>query len=425
VSDPKSDPARILKPIVALYGAFDRFNFGDLLFPVICRHFAPPEMQEQMEWRHFGLVDNDLRHKGGAKVDPIGMLLRRDPMPPGSMVIIAGGEVLTASASTLYGFLRDDLDKVSRSLAARIVRRIMGTQNRDQRAMRRLAVPWAFPLVPSRRDIPGSPPLAFLCAGGQGLSKLQPKQAGKIISNLRGASFVSVRDQDTHSTLLRAGIQDCVLTPDSVHAIRKLYSVDEITARSSQATQLTIRTHKPQGYFCFQSALRHLSKDPDRVAAQLDKLSDKSGLVPVLVAAGTALGHEDDTGLQAVSSKMQKPHAFVPIAQAAGIVALLANARLAISTSLHATIIASAYAIPRLPLTGLEQKTATYVKTWDPDGYIEGVDYSNMVELAICALHRSPTDLMTVAESLAAKAEENLRKMWQTMSCEREPHSLA
>ncbi len=205
------------------------------------------------------------------------------------------------------------------------------------------------------------------------------------------------------------------MVPDPVQAIRRIYTVNEVCSLASQATQLIINSYQESGYFCFQSALRHLNGNSEIVAERLDKIAEETGLIPVLVSAGTALLHEDHLGLYAVSIKMKQPHVLITMPSVMDIASLIACSRLVISTSLHAMILAISYEVPRLVLSGLEAKTANYVKHWDPVNFVNGVDYSNVVESALVALQSEPDWRHNLAESMASKAEGFIKEMWERM----------
>src|SRR5437868_5172597 len=79
------------RPLV-IFGACDRHNLGDLLFPhIIARMMAAPDV------RVAGLVARDLREYGGHRVEAIGTLVSDVGGTPITLVH-AGGELLTCTA---------------------------------------------------------------------------------------------------------------------------------------------------------------------------------------------------------------------------------------------------------------------------------------------------------------------------------------
>ncbi len=192
------------KPIIALYGAFDRFNFGDILFLTVARHYAPEVIIEKGDWRPYGLVDSDLRDRGGFKNFAISHLIHDKPMAPGSMLIVPGGEVLTASITSLYRCLFTDFHEPDRTFASLIRSRLGKKEDLTKRAMNRLGVPWKYPFVPMENQIPGNPLTAFLGVGGRTLSQFSPDNQQQICSALSSAKYLSVRDPLTHKALIES-----------------------------------------------------------------------------------------------------------------------------------------------------------------------------------------------------------------------------
>src|SRR5436190_1054322 len=75
---------------IVVFGAFDRHNLGDLLFPHVVATLLPGR-----DLVFAGLVDRDLTAWGGHGVQALGRLAD-DPRE--TSVIVAGGEVLTCEA---------------------------------------------------------------------------------------------------------------------------------------------------------------------------------------------------------------------------------------------------------------------------------------------------------------------------------------
>ncbi|MBN3820995.1 polysaccharide pyruvyl transferase family protein, partial [Paraburkholderia sp. Se-20369] len=84
-------PAQHDTPTV-LFGAFDRHNFGDLLFP----HVAA-RMLDCDDLRFAGLATRDLRRYGGHRVDAFDRIAAASREHPLNVVHV-GGELLTCNA---------------------------------------------------------------------------------------------------------------------------------------------------------------------------------------------------------------------------------------------------------------------------------------------------------------------------------------
>jgi hypothetical protein len=75
-----------------LFGAFDRHNFGDLLFPHILAAMLPGR-----RLRFAGLAESDMREYGGHEVEAIATLIDLCGENPVDIVHV-GGELLTCDA---------------------------------------------------------------------------------------------------------------------------------------------------------------------------------------------------------------------------------------------------------------------------------------------------------------------------------------
>jgi hypothetical protein len=79
-------------PPVILFGAWDRHNFGDLLFPHIAQALLPGH-----ETFVAGLAARDMRPHGGHEVQAITQVARAQA-GQGAVLLHAGGEILTCGA---------------------------------------------------------------------------------------------------------------------------------------------------------------------------------------------------------------------------------------------------------------------------------------------------------------------------------------
>ena len=79
---------------VLIIGSFDRYKYGDLLFPVVIERQLSTYGKD-FEFEYFGLVESDLSSVGGLPTKGLKEFYKQcnDPNKP-VHVIIAGGEAL-------------------------------------------------------------------------------------------------------------------------------------------------------------------------------------------------------------------------------------------------------------------------------------------------------------------------------------------
>ncbi len=351
-------------PRVAVLGAFDRFNFGDLLFPVVVEHV--------LQWsgcslpvEYYATISSDLRRFGGHQTKPIKDLFRPGALPDDSVVIIAGGEVLDARWTPT-------LETVLPAPLAFLVRRLRNRCGEDasDAFCRWLAGTSAVsPWVVAAADFTTRVRVAYNCVGGSQVTALPTAFRERVMKKLDQADFFSVRDARTRTELEAAGLAGRIhLAPDSAILVSRIFPFVQLEELAPSATRTMVRRHGA-GYLCFQVNKRLGQGQGKAIAKELRAIAHHHGLGIVLLANGRARNHEDHVALAEVRA------ALGPTADLAGgdqtifdILYLIASARVYAGTSLHGSITALAYAVPHVGLTRQVPKLESFLQTWDvPD----------------------------------------------------------
>src|SRR5690606_810698 len=97
-----------------IIGAFDRYNYGDLLFPLIIEKQLD-SYGKNFQYEYFGIVESDLSKEGGKPTLGLDAFYEQlaDPEQKAS-VIIAGGEALGVTWNSLYASLNKAFQKIHR-----------------------------------------------------------------------------------------------------------------------------------------------------------------------------------------------------------------------------------------------------------------------------------------------------------------------
>ncbi|MCM5571142.1 polysaccharide pyruvyl transferase family protein [Burkholderiaceae bacterium FT117] len=418
-----------MNPVV-LFGAFDRHNFGDLLFPHIAAAMLP-----DVEPLFAGLVERDMRALGGHRVRPLAGVpaalataaaLTAGGDRPGATLVHVGGEILTCDAWQAAVML----------LPPELVQPTIGRL--DAQPAQRIAWARSFlggtglaPYVASREGLPGIERVVYLGAGGTGLADCEPALRAEVIAKLSSADEVGVRDRHTLAQLRAAGIA-ARLMPDPAVMAAELFG-DAIRTRSGPAG---IAGRFADGYLAVQFSADFGDDDTlDRLAAQLDRLAASTGLGVALFRAGAAPWHDDLGVLRRTAARLRPGSAAVfESLDLWDICALLAGSRGYCGSSLHGRIVATAFGLPRVNLLhpstrprragvaggyggdgdnggdrcdGGEAPTvgkqAAYAETWELPGLptVAGVD--DVAEAVGEALAADPAALAAHAASLAAR----------------------
>jgi polysaccharide pyruvyl transferase WcaK-like protein len=348
-------------PQIALLGAFDRFNLGDLLFPIVVEHVLQTSGCS-LPVSFYSTVARDLRGLGGYKTLPLGKLFHASALPDESVVLIAGGEVLDARwTPTLETVLPAPLAFVLRRIQNRcgvnasdaVCRWLAGT---------RIPSPW----VVAPADFATRVRVAYNGVGGSQVAALPPPFRERVLERLSQADFLSVRDAASQAALEAAGLAGRVqLAPDSAILISRIYSLAQLEALASPAARAMARRHA-DGYLCFQINKRLGRGQGRRIAGELEAVARRHGLGIVLLANGRARNHEDHVALAEVQAALGAEANLASGDQTIhDILFLIASARVYAGTSLHGSITSLAYAVPHVGLTQQVPKLDAFLRTWD------------------------------------------------------------
>ncbi|SAK77493.1 Polysaccharide pyruvyl transferase [Caballeronia fortuita] len=369
---------------IIVFGAFDRHNFGDMLFAHVvaalleqrCPGIAPI---------FAGCAQRDLRAYGGhdvAALAPLAARWRDEPLA----LIHAGGELLTCGAWEAAVMLTKPEEA-----QARIARYGSRAQDRDAWARTELATGARAPYVIGRETFPQ----ASICAnaiGGAALDHSDAALRAEVLAKLRSADHVSVRDTHTRAALRQSGL-DAQLVPDPASMVAELFDA-------------RIRMHAgarrafAHGYLAVQlSADFGDDATLAQIAHRLDRIGRSTGLGIALFRAGAAPWHDDIAVYERMAARMRHPAVtIVDSLNVWDICALIASSEGFAGSSLHGRIVAMAYGLPRVNLHHADSvKQRAYVSTWDIAG-APGV-------VAIADLHDAMLDALSMdREVLKEKA---------------------
>jgi hypothetical protein len=377
-----------------LFGAFDRHNFGDLLFPHLLAAMLPGHAFEMC-----GLAKRDLSSFGGHRVRALAA--RGDARTSG--LIHVGGELLTCSAWQAAVMLLDPA-----AAAAAIARHHNDPRAADDWAARQLGSTRRMPYVVGREALAPSGRLIFNAAGGVEWACLSAAQRDEVLTALRQADWVSVRDHLTQAALRAAGM-DVPLCPDPAVMVAQCFG-DVIANRQQLAAVRAMRDAFPQGYLaCQVSADFGDDASLDALAQGLSRVLAGGGLGLVLFRAGAAPWHDDPELYERLQWRL--PSASARIFSSLhlwDICALIAASRGVVCSSLHGRIAALAYGLPRVSLMPPQQgerpdKRAAFAETWEPQAVPRCVALGQLESAVMQALDLPAAMLLENAADLRAQ----------------------
>ncbi len=383
-----------------LFGAFDRHNFGDLLFPHIVAAMLP-----EADLRFAGLLERDLRPYGGHHVYALKQLaLQGQPFD----LIHVGGELLTCEAWQAAVMLLP-YDEAQRAIAH------LGPHpaERQQWAHDKLGIPALVPYTLSRQLFPDVRKVIYNGVGGVDLDRCEPAMQAEVIANLASADVVSVRDSQTQVLLQTAGIA-ARLIPDPAVMVAELFR-PQIEQHASSGEPARILKAFSQSYIAVQFS-SDFGDDATlaTIAAQLDEVANSTGYGICFFRAGAAPWHDELSCYQRVAARMHTAavQTFTSL-DLWDICALIARSRAYCGSSLHGRIIAAAFGLPRISLLHPPQvhrptKQSAYAATWELPDLLAAVEIRNIAGGIQQTLTADPQRLRQHAAELATRYRKEL-----------------
>jgi len=402
---------------IAIVGAFDRHNYGDLLFPIIIT-MAAKIRGFNGEVECFSTRVSDLTKFGAIQTKSLRSLFA-SKNGTDTLVIVGGGEVLSATWPVIVRYL---CPQRLGSLISRLTR-LLGFQVSANILSKLMGVPTALPFVYSNDDFPAGALVAYNAVGGSHLANDEDNAVrNAVAAKLKDVSYISVRDDKTKRILEKLNVKPVHLAPDCAVLLSDLFEIHELSQRVSGELRGLCADFK-NGYICFQSALTYVVGREKAIAQMLNKLQAVTGLGVVIFVIGRAPGHCDHDAASLVKQHLSEDRQIKLFASDTifEVMYLIAMSKAYAGTSLHGVITALSYAVPHIGLCPREvPKLAEFVNSWcdsDTSGLSE---YSDLIQHVIRVTAAPRCGLTEVSENLKLRSNANFDDMFliaDTKSC--------
>jgi hypothetical protein len=359
-----------MKKKIAIIGAFDRYNYGDLLFPILLeKEFET--YRDQFDLEYYALLKSDLSNYGAKITKDFGDLFSEE-LPEGSIVVIAGGDVIGAEWITMHQYLQDGLDVLFLRFMrkyARLYKQI--DRNLAKRYQSRSDMPWIL----SKKMFKNNVKVIFNSVGGSNLKVLRSYYQNYLKENLSDVDYLSVREEDTKSGLKNIGIENEIfVSPDSAVIMSEYFPKEFLRDQVRKEIK-----NLDENYICFQIKKEYGLKNIETLVDQLDKIYDHYGFRVLLLPIGTAYGHEDHIALKAIKERIKNAEMFDDLT-IFEVMYLIANSKGYIGTSLHGAITSISFEVPYLGLVEDISKLKSFLEKWAVDLYKGGVGYDGIFD---------------------------------------------
>lgn len=394
---------------IALLGAYERDNFGDILFMHVNRRLLSPWPVVPL-----GLVSSDMTKESGGLVisasawfDVCGEFLPH-------AIVYVGGEVMTCDLASALAFTVPD--KYSEKYSK------LNPTEKDEVAR---SLSWRSGELPYLdcskyvfNDGEIKVRVAYNSIGGTKLDldvnilRLNSSRRCLVDSN-----FLSVRDTKTRDLLSGYIDSHVKMHPDVVNLVSSC--CDDYVCGGREKIRRSIRDFNGN-YLLFQASIRYLTDNSiNEIVEQLYLSAMALGCGIVLQPAGLAFEHDSfESLLELRRLLIQKglPESGVLMQEDRDVwsqVAAIADSRCYIGTSLHGRIVASSYSRPRVSLGN--KKVNAYAESWDGSIQPYDVTADSIAKAVSTAINTDPKVLINHASEINSKASEGYKSMKEAL----------
>lgn len=335
-----------IKCQVILYGAFDRYNYGDNLMPILLVKYFEEYHEDKLsdiEFVFSSISKSNLSQYKCLETVPMNHLL---DAPTGSTVIIVGGEVLGATIGILYTHVQEG---VFYSNILRIIKRISPSLLNRIAKISYQSV-WDYPYVINKKSFKNDVNVIYNTVGGEPNITEQ--------DNISSAEYVTARDDRTFSYLKR--FCNPKLVPDSVLMASSVITESFL---SSQIRPSVLQLAE-QDFISIQACPYKVEFTAQRLADELDKFIHHSNLNVVLLPIGYASGHDDAIFLRKVKSCSKNRLLLLDDLNVWEIMYMIIKSKAFYGTSLHGVITAMSFGVPHFSLNAKIEKLTSFLETW-------------------------------------------------------------
>ncbi len=391
---------------ILIIGAFDRYNYGDLLFPLVIEKQLNSQGIDA-EFEFFGLVNSDLSEVGGLPTEGLQEFYKKCDNPDEKVnVIIAGGEALGVTWNSLYAALNPLFQKINKRHV-----RISKFFNLNRFAQKILKGRTELPFVFDKKDFKGVNSIVLNSLGGSGLSSKIFSKHYFLKNKLQKADYFAVRDKVTLSNLAQEGIK-ADLFPDSAILMSEFYPLAWLDERVSPVVKAYVAENR--GEYVFVQINKKTTKGKlDIIAGEVDRIYSEGKTSICLCPIGKALDHDDDVALKDLGSQLTCPYTYFDADSIWDIMYLIGESKCYVGTSLHGAITAMSYAVPHVGLK--VEKLNAYLGTWGVAGNDFAVEFSELFQQFSVAVDLDKNDLEVSRDGQFIEIKKAFKKMAEVM----------
>lgn len=342
---------------VAIVAACDRYNYGDVLLPIIFEMFMKQNYKEVYDAcciDYVAQIESNLEGVGGNKTKAIYNLDSKY-----DYIIVAGGEMITTPYTASYIHLQQNLmivnifkmmTKVSWRVSDCISKALMHGKN---------VMPWIIYPTSEKQGV------VYISVGGVGFNYLNKKQVEGWRKCIQTSRNFSVRDETTYRLISeKIANEKCTLLPDMAIIMSQLFKKEDLSKKICTNKVKNIVDIKE--YYVIQVNFKMGKNLLKMLAESINEIYKSSGKKCILLTIGRCAGHDDIIPLQELHNICVKD-ATILIAEGTiyEIMYVISQSRAFAGTSLHGIITAASFGVPHTVLSENNKKVLSFVKTWE------------------------------------------------------------
>ncbi|GLX77580.1 hypothetical protein tinsulaeT_09200 [Thalassotalea insulae] len=391
---------------IVLYGAFDRYNYGDNIMPMLFDAFInkyQSGLLESYKLDYASISDSNLEKYHCYKSKSINALT--DELEEGSAIIVIGGEVLCARSHALFMHMQTSwthnfLLKVFRKLCPSLFYSFAKLQYSTR---------WEFPYLPSQEAFRNKIKVIYNTVGGdlQNLSNVELKD---VVRRLNSSDYLSVRDIRTEKELSQLNIQTH-LSPDSAYIMSDLFTDGELVSKVKN--ELIVCTASE--YIVFQAAPAKVACDIETLSTIISNLYQETNKKVLLLPIGYASGHDDYYLLKKINAVLTKETILVHDLNVWEIMYVIKHASMFFGTSLHGVITAMSYGVPHFGINPNITKLNAFLSDWSVAPFNKCYPVENLLDLPSLINSQSINELARKTSENIKKVKENNLRILETI----------
>lgn len=363
-----------MKKTILVLGAYDRYNYGDLLFPYIVEYHLK-DINEISSINYYSVRKSDLSKIGGKKTQNITDFYKEcNNKENENIVIIAGGETVGVTWDAYYPSLFENGE-----LIRRILTKLKLSALFEVYAKLKLRGTGKFVFSINKGSFKGVKKIIFNANGASSIDAISNRKL--LTPILKKVDYLSVRENKSYHNLKCIDVNSHVF-PDSAIIMSEIFPVNLLKKWSSQAI-LNYINNKP--YVLFQTNLAIAKKYTNEICRSLEKIKKNDNVQICLCPIGLAYGHNDIEGLEIIKKSLSFEVTFFKNVSLWDIMLLISQSVAFIGTSLHGVITAMSFSVPYISI--YPKKIDSYLETWGSYGNNKSVD-ADKVHLKYMELKR-------------------------------------